>query len=251
MPASWTPVRPSRGELVHRGAQRALRFLVGGAGCDARSATSAVSTNTPVGCPAASRTIWPPCGIRRRRRDAGHLQRRAVHPDGMAIDARQNDGTILDDGVEIGAVGNCCPFHSTWFQPRPTIQRASGLSAANLRTRSSATCSDAAAQVDLQRSSPSPMTCPCASMRPGSNVLPRPSMTVAPCFAGASLRSARARPCRPRTRAGEMLQSLAGRRVAIHVVNHYGFGTGERSATAPPRKENAQDLKEDSPVDCW
>ena len=185
MPASCTPVMPSEAiSLIAASSVASLlhRWL---AECASRPASSAVSTSTPVGLAGSVAHDLAAWRIRRRRGDAGELQRGAVHPDRMAVDARQIAGRSATTASSSRAVGKRRSFHSTWFQPRPMTQRAFGFAAMCLRIRA-ARIVDATrvAQVDLRRfCSPSPSTWPCASIRPGSSVLPPPSMTVAPAFA--------------------------------------------------------------------
>ena len=134
-----------------------------------------------------------------RRGDAGGLQRRTVRP-GVAVDAVEHDRSVAtrrrrDRPRSGSALRPTAPGSSRGRRPR--IVRLGRRIGPQPLCRS-ASESFRRGRAEAQRS-PSAMTWPCASIRPGSRVAPLPSTRVSRVRAGCRrARRASGRPCRRR-----------------------------------------------------
>ena len=220
---SCTPVRPWRTASASASVSARSASAWSIAGATAATRRSASSMNTPVGSPAASRTINPPsgCPCASCAADAGSaaIARSAAeftHPAWPSTRPSQT-GRSGNAASRSAAVGKACSGQSFWSQPRPISHSPGGSLRSNARRRSRISCLLRVPTRSTRVSArPSPTMCPWASISPGMTVASPSSSLRAPGYSAASASAsptARMRPSSPQTMASAT--GLAGSEVWI------------------------------------
>ena len=150
----------------------------------------ALSTNTPVGLPAASRMISPPSGALESRVMPAAFRAAVLAQPAWPSTRVNQAGRSPVTSSSSAAVGKRLinlpsAYQRSWFQPRPMIQPVAGMPAL-MRPRASG-MEALSRRSTTSLSSPNRITWPWASIRPGHSVAPAmstfaPAGSAAPAF---------------------------------------------------------------------
>ena len=142
MPASLTPVRPTRAISASAVSSAAAFSAAVSAGTWVSTSSVAPSTNTPAGLPCASRSMRPPAGSAVARVTPASLIAALLAHAAWPSTRLNQTGRSATAASSSVAVGKRPSFQITWFQPPPRIHFACGCACAYAFTLASASSSE-------------------------------------------------------------------------------------------------------------